>query len=220
VRGALVFLLLVVPVAYIVVQQPISLHVVVSGSMEPYVSRGSLVVVEPSPPTLGDVGAYRLELGGGSYVIVHRVVGVGDGFYAFRGDAGEGVEHVPADRVLGRVALSIPYVGYLYMAGLANPLLLVMLALAALLPNNKPSTLFPLSFASGLLAFASPGRGLTAVIDPLLYLLYSSALSTTLYLYERREGPHWLIYTSHLMLTVANLFSVDVSGVASWLGFS
>ena len=214
------YALLLTPAIYFIMQQPLMFYVVVSGSMEPFVPRGSLVVVEPGRPELGDVGAYMLELGGGSYVIVHRVVGVGDGFYAFRGDAGEGVEHVPADRVLGRVALSIPYVGYLYMAGLANPLLLVMLALAALLPNNKPSTLFPLSFASGLLAFASPGRGLTAVIDPLLYLLYSSALSTTLYLYERREGPHWLIYTSHLMLTVANLFSVDVSGVASWLGFS
>jgi signal peptidase I len=56
-----------------------------SGSMEPYVPRGSLVVVIPEYPGLGDVGAYRLEEGGKTYVIVHRVVGLGDGFYAFKG---------------------------------------------------------------------------------------------------------------------------------------
>ncbi len=214
----LLFLLLLVPVAYIVLQQPLSLYTVVSGSMEPYVPRGSLVVVEPTPPLLGDIGAYRLEEGGRSYVIVHRVVGMGEGFYVFKGDAAEGVEHVHSERVLGRVALTIPYLGYIYLAGLANPLLVLMLFLTALLPSSRPSTLMPLALSTGILAYLSPGRGLTLVFNPLLYLAYSTALSLFLYFTERREGPHRLIYASYTALIVANAFSVDPRGVLSWLG--
>jgi signal peptidase I len=119
-----VYILLLIPLAYLLLQQPAPMfYTVVSGSMEPYIPRGSLVVVEASPPGLGDVGAYRLEEGGKTYVIVHRVVGLGDGFYVFKGDAVDGVEQVSMDMVIGSVVLAIPYVGYVYVAGFANPLL-------------------------------------------------------------------------------------------------
>jgi signal peptidase I len=199
-------------------QQPLALYTVVSGSMEPYVPRGSLVVVVPEHPGLGDVGAYRLEEGGKTYVIVHRVVGLGDGFYVFKGDAVEGVEQVSMDRVIGRVAVAIPYVGYVYMAGFANPLLVLLIPLAAFLPSSKPSTLFPLTLATGVLAYLSPGRGLTAVINPLLYLTYSTALSLFIYFVERREGPNRLIFMSYIALAVANAFSTNPRGVLSWIG--
>jgi len=212
------YILLLAPVAYLVLQQPLALYTVVSGSMEPYVPRGSLVVVIPEHPGLGDVGAYKLEEGGKTYVIVHRVVGLGEGFYVFKGDAVDGVDHVPADRVIGRVAVAIPYVGYVYMAGFANPLLVLLIFLAAFLPSSKPSTLFPLTLATGVLAYLSPGRGLTAVINPLLYLMYSTAFSLFIYFVERREGPHRLIFMSYIALAVANVFSTDPRGVLSWIG--
>jgi signal peptidase I len=212
------YILLLAPVAYLVLQQPLALYTVVSGSMEPYVPRGSLVVVIPDHPRLGDVGAYRLEEGGKTYVIVHRVVGLGDGFYVFKGDAVEGVEQVSMDRVIGRVAVAIPYVGYVYMAGFANPLLVLLILLAAFLPSSKPSTLFPLTLATGVLAYLSPGRGLTAVINPLLYLTYSTALSLFIYFVERREGPNRLIFMSYIALAVANAFSTNPRGVLSWIG--
>jgi hypothetical protein len=186
--------------------------------MEPYVPRGSLVVVIPDHPGLGDVGAYRLEEGGKTYVLVHRVVGLGDGFYVFKGDAVEGVEQVSMDRVIGRVAVAIPYVGYVYMAGFANPLLVLLILLAAFLPSSKPSTLFPLTLATGVLAYLSPGRGLTAVVNPLLYLTYSTALSLFIYFVERREGPNRLIFMSYIALAVANAFSTNPRGVLSWIG--
>jgi signal peptidase I len=212
------YILLLAPVAYLVLQQPLALYTVVSGSMEPYVPRGSLVVVIPDHPGLGDVGAYRLEEGGKTYVIVHRVVGLGDGFYVFKGDAVEGVEQVSMDRVIGRVAVAIPYVGYVYMAGFANPLLVLLILLAAFLPSSKPSTLFPLTLATGVLAYLSPGRGLTAVINPLLYLTYSTAFSLFIYFVERREGPNRLIFMSYIALAVANAFSTNPRGVLSWIG--
>jgi signal peptidase I len=212
------YILLLAPVAYLVLQQPLALYTVVSGSMEPYVPRGSLVVVIPDHPGLGDVGAYRLEEGGKTYVIVHRVVGLGDGFYVFKGDAVEGVEQVSMDRVIGRVAVAIPYVGYVYMAGFANPLLVLLILLAAFLSSSKPSTLFPLTLATGVLAYLSPGRGLTAVVNPLLYLTYSTALSLFIYFVERREGPNRLIFMSYIALAVANAFSTNPRGVLSWIG--
>jgi len=212
------YILLLAPVAYLVLQQPLALYTVVSGSMEPYVPRGSLVVVIPEQLGLGDVGAYRLEEAGRSYVIVHRVVGLGESFYVFKGDAVDRVDHVPADRVIGRVAVTIPYVGYVYMAGFANPLLVLLIFLAAFLPSSKPSTLFPFALATGVLAYLSPGRGLTAVINPLLYLMYSTASSLFVYFVERREGPHRLISMSYVALAVANAFSIDPRGVASWIG--
>ncbi len=212
------YLLLLAPLAYLYLQQPsLSLYTVVSGSMEPDLPRGSLVLVEAVPPTLGEVGAYRLEAGGKTYVMVHRVVGVGDGFYVFRGDAAGWVESVPAGDVLGRVAVAVPYLGYLYLAGLANPALVALLALAAFPPSRGVSTLFPLSFATGVLAFLLPGRGLTSVVNPTVYLAYSSTTSTLLYLLERQKGPHRLISLSHIMLAVANAFSTDVRGVETWL---
>jgi signal peptidase I len=199
-------------------QQPLALYTVVSGSMEPYVPRGSLVVVVPEQLGLGDVGAYRLEEGGKTYVIVHRVVGLGESFYVFKGDAVDGVDHVPADRVIGRVAVAIPYVGYVYMAGFANPLLVLLIFLAAFLPSSKPSTLFPFALATGVLAYLSPGRGLTAVVNPLLYLIYSTAFSLFVYFVERHEGPHRLISMSYIALAVANAFSTNPRGVLSWIG--
>jgi signal peptidase I len=212
------YILLLAPVAYLMLQQPLALYTVVSGSMEPYIPRGSLVIVLPEYPGLGDVGAYRLEEGGKTYVIVHRVVGLGDGFYVFKGDAVEGVEQVSMDRVIGRVAVAIPYVGYVYMAGFANPLLVLLILLAAFLPSSKPLSLFPLALATGVLAYLSPGRGLTAVINPLLYLTYSTALSLFIYFVERREGPNRLIFMSYIALAVANAFSTNPRGVLSWIG--
>jgi signal peptidase len=215
----LLYLTLIVPIAYLVLQQPpLSLYAVVSGSMEPDIPRGSLVVVEAVPPVLGEAAAYRLEVDGRTYVLIHRVVGVRDGGYELRAAAGNAVEIVPAGRVVGRVALAVPYLGYLYMAGLANPLIAALLILVALMPPGRPSSLLPLSLATGAIAFALPGRGLTALMGPAPYLAYSAALASLLHLLERRVGPHQLISLSHALLIVMNASSTDLGGVLRWLG--
>jgi hypothetical protein len=186
--------------------------------MEPDIPRGSLVVVEAVPPMLGEAAAYRIEVDGRSYVLIHRVVGMGDGQYTFKGDAVEGLETVPASNVIGRVALAIPHLGYLYMAGFANPLLVALLIVIALMPSGGSPNLFPISLATGVLAFAFPGRGLTALMGAAPYLAYSTAMASALYLLERRLGPHPLISLSHALLIAANSMSTDLGGVLRWLG--
>ncbi len=90
--------------------------VVVSGSMEPSIQRGDIVVSAPaSNPEKGDVIAYAGPHG----VIVHRVIdeGVGeDGevFLKTKGDANSAPDpwEVPRRAVIGRVVAVIPYLGY------------------------------------------------------------------------------------------------------------
>ena len=95
-------------------------YVVLSGSMEPAISTGDVVVVYDSDPAMideGDVITFRQE--GDDTPVTHRVVGVVDRpgqEVAFRtkGDANEDPDPspVPASSVVGRVPMvSLPVVG-------------------------------------------------------------------------------------------------------------
>jgi hypothetical protein len=86
------------------------------------------------------------------------------------------------------------------------------------MPLGGSSNLFPISLATGVLAFAFPGRGLTALMGAAPYLAYSTAMASTLYLLERRLGPHPLISLSHALLIAGNSINTDLGGVLRWLG--
>lgn len=97
------------------------LVVVLSGSMEPALPVGSVILVRPVQPERvrpGDVITYQLPGNAKTYV-THRVVEVqGTGpTLAFRtkGDANDKPDEglVPAAAVKGTVLLDIPYLGYL-----------------------------------------------------------------------------------------------------------
>lgn len=93
---------------------------ILSGSMEPAVKMGSLVVVQPleaEDVRQGDVITYRSENGGS--LTTHRVdhlTSGGEGllFYT-RGDANTIPDPQPVQprQLVGRVALTVPYLGYL-----------------------------------------------------------------------------------------------------------
>ena len=86
--------------------------VIRSGSMEPAVrTGGTVVVLEGSVPSEGDIAAYRLS---GS-VIVHRVIGRTEEGFVFQGDACAVPDAlpVPQQSVLGRV---------LFVVNLTSPL--------------------------------------------------------------------------------------------------
>jgi signal peptidase len=94
---------------------------VVSGSMEPDIGVGQLVVTRPVEPNTiksGDVIAFR-SLSDPDTIITHRVmstVDTGDGVsFQTKGDANRSPDEllVPPDNVEGRVALHLPYLGYL-----------------------------------------------------------------------------------------------------------
>jgi signal peptidase I len=114
---------------------------VMSGSMEPAIGTGSVVVERPIAPRdarVGDVVTFQDPEGTGR-LITHRVTRVrvsgSTASFVTKGDANNTAErwNVPADGSIGRVAYDVPKVGYVmaYAGGRHGRLLLI--ALPALL---------------------------------------------------------------------------------------
>ncbi|QDX39997.1 signal peptidase I [Salarchaeum sp. JOR-1] len=126
VAGTLLLVALVVPFAVFAVPQLAGgshSYVVLSGSMEPAISPGDVVVVsgvDPAAIGVNDVVTFQRDAS--PVPTTHRVVEVIDdgGALAFRtmGDANEDPDGaaVPASAVIGRVTLVIPYIGYVIEA--------------------------------------------------------------------------------------------------------
>jgi signal peptidase I len=90
------------------------LDVVQSGSMEPAIGVGALVVTAPDSPEgveVSDVISFRSESGA---MVCHRVVAIDGQTFVTKGDANEGNDPspVPFEDVAGKVAFSVPYLGY------------------------------------------------------------------------------------------------------------
>jgi signal peptidase len=93
-------------------------QVVMSGSMEPAMPVGSVVLVRPVGPeavAVGDIITFRQQ--GSAGFVTHRVVEVVNEeslSFRTRGDANEEPDTslVPADALRGRVWVTIPYLGY------------------------------------------------------------------------------------------------------------
>jgi signal peptidase len=115
---------------------------VLTGSMEPSLPPGSLVVTRPVDPDaidIGDVVTYQLR-SNEPEVVTHRVVGVGFGsegerLFVTRGDANDvDDEPVRAVQVRGVVAYSVPYLGHLNTwVGMNRPGWLLKAVAAALI---------------------------------------------------------------------------------------
>ncbi|WP_081861594.1 signal peptidase I [Cellulomonas sp. HZM] len=95
-------------------------YTILTGSMQPTMPPGTLVVTRPTPVDridIGDVVTYQLH-SEQPEVVTHRVVGVGtqsDGSHVFltRGDANNADDDpVLAVQVRGVVAYHVPYLGY------------------------------------------------------------------------------------------------------------
>ena len=115
----MVLLAAVSPFAVFAVPQAIGADdgfVVLSGSMEPALSPGDVVIVDASAPVaVGDIITYRT--GADTVPTTHRIVGVQDGRYETKGDANENVDAglVGPEAIIGRVALTIPVVGHVIL---------------------------------------------------------------------------------------------------------
>lgn len=91
-------------------------YVVLSGSMEPVLSPGDVVIVDSSGPVQnGDVITYRSP--GDSVPTTHRVVGEVDGRYETKGDANEEADTgtVAPEAIIGKVVLTIPFIGHIIL---------------------------------------------------------------------------------------------------------
>jgi signal peptidase len=118
VLGTLVVIAMVVPFAVFAVPQVVGADhgfVILSGSMEPAVSPGDVVIVDASAPVeVGDVITFD---DGKEIPTTHRVIGVEDGQYLTQGDANPNPDGapIPPDAVLGRVTFTIPEIGHVIL---------------------------------------------------------------------------------------------------------
>ncbi len=85
----------------------ITTHVIISGSMEPNISEGDIIVVKHCDKyEIGDVVTYIREDG---LSITHRIIGIELGGYLIKGDANsydDGI--VSSEQILGKVIWMVP----------------------------------------------------------------------------------------------------------------
>ena len=83
--------------------------VVLSGSMEPELSRGDLLfVTEEEHYRLNDVVVYQ----DGSILVVHRIIAVNGNTVTTKGDANNAADpEITVDAIKGRVAFAVPVLG-------------------------------------------------------------------------------------------------------------
>lgn len=94
-----------------VLQTPMPMVSVVSGSMEPNLHVGDLMLISIADYKVGDIAIYLSN----SKTIIHRIIAVqSDGTYIFKGDHNPGPDSapVPRDRILGRARLALPLLGW------------------------------------------------------------------------------------------------------------
>jgi len=109
------------------------IFIIASGSMEPAITIGSLAVVQPEVEYYpGQVISYYKTFEGDTFtnntqeksneiIVTHRIVGMlnqqGELFYRTKGDVNLEPDNdlVPHSRVIGRVIIVIPVIGYLFV---------------------------------------------------------------------------------------------------------
>lgn len=94
--------------------------VVQSGSMEPTIPTGSVVVVFPSDSyQKGDIITFK-QSGRNNVLVTHRIEGIEKNSFVTKGDANEEAdgEMVPEKDIIGKTVFSLPFIGRL--VGLAQ----------------------------------------------------------------------------------------------------
>lgn len=88
---------------------------VLSGSMEPAIPVGGLVLIKPVEPTflkVGDIICYRFS---DERLVTHRIIEISSKGYITKGDANEEADPklVKENDIIGAVVLTVPFVGHL-----------------------------------------------------------------------------------------------------------
>lgn len=113
--------LLMAAAVFIYVAPHINWHVnaVLTGSMEPKIKVGSLIVtrpIEPEKVVIGDIILFR-PVSVGENMITHRVIGIGQSsslYFETKGDANDTPDPftVPAQNLVGKITFIAPYWGF------------------------------------------------------------------------------------------------------------
>ncbi len=119
------------------------IYIAMSGSMEPAVKVGSVVVVKPLPAeevVLGDIITFRNDRS--LTITTHRVDSLetenGLLFYT-KGDANNARDPLPVQprQLVGKVVLTVPYLGYLFAYTRTQKGVMVVFGLAALVVASE-----------------------------------------------------------------------------------
>lgn len=113
----------------------VGVSVVLSGSMEPALSVGDLLIVwESDDYAVGDTVVYQ----DGRSAVVHRIIAIDGDQITAKGDANNTPdEPFPRARICGKVILAIPVIGYL-ISVIKTPIgTVLLLALAVWLLNSS-----------------------------------------------------------------------------------
>ncbi len=115
-----IFIVVLVLISSAIPQSPVKSFIVLSGSMEPEIKTGSVVVVKPEQEYQVDDVITFGESSKTKNPTTHRIVEIkkdqndSDVSYVTKGDANNAPDQkeVSKEEVLGRVAFSVPYFGY------------------------------------------------------------------------------------------------------------
>jgi signal peptidase len=110
-------------IVFLVFYRPVSLwgdthyEPVFTGSMEPAIPVGSIVVIKSANPetlTIGDVICFKIE-SESLTTVTHRIINITNEGFITKGDANEDPDTwtVKKENVIGKVTTTIPYIGYL-----------------------------------------------------------------------------------------------------------
>ena len=90
-------------------------YIVLSGSMEPVIKTGSIVLVQTRETKIkpGDIILYRF----GRQNVTHRIAEQTEGGYITKGDANTTCDPIPVkkEQIRGKISGSIPYLGYVIL---------------------------------------------------------------------------------------------------------
>ncbi len=121
-------------------------YVVLSGSMEPAIPTGSVVLVNTHDKDVktNDVFTYYVETADGELNVTHRAIEVTDSYIVPKGDANEESDgQIEPSRVKGKVVFHIPLLGYL-VSHVTSKLKIVLIGWVVLL--NVLSIIFSYLF--------------------------------------------------------------------------
>lgn len=110
----LVVVVLVAWIAYqglgVALQTPSPMLSVVSGSMEPNLHVGDLLIMSSADYQIGDIAAYQR----GKMTIIHRIIEINGDGYVFKGDHNSvpDPEVVSSSQIIGKVRMAVPLLGY------------------------------------------------------------------------------------------------------------
>jgi signal peptidase len=118
---ALLICAIIIAVIFLIFYRPVSLagdtyyEPVYTGSMEPAIPVGGIVVIKPvNPETLkiGDIICFQLSE---PTSITHRIINITDEGFITKGDANEDPDQwiVKKENVIGKVIFTVPFIGYL-----------------------------------------------------------------------------------------------------------